>query len=92
MLGELPVWFVTQCSIRVGRALAERVLAQGWRLIASRRLLPRCDHSSLFHPGAPGGGASLFIGSRASDAVAALSAFPRLSPISGFREERDELL
>jgi hypothetical protein len=24
--------------------------------------------------------------------VAALSAFPRLSPISGFREERDELL
>ncbi|NTS65096.1 SDR family NAD(P)-dependent oxidoreductase [Sphingomonas sp. HHU CXW] len=32
-----PVWFVTGCSTGFGRALAERVIARGWRVIATAR-------------------------------------------------------
>jgi NAD(P)-dependent dehydrogenase (short-subunit alcohol dehydrogenase family) len=31
------VWFVTGCSTGFGRALAERVLARGWRVVATAR-------------------------------------------------------
>jgi NAD(P)-dependent dehydrogenase (short-subunit alcohol dehydrogenase family) len=33
----MPVWFITGCSRGIGRALAERVLARGHRLIATAR-------------------------------------------------------
>lgn len=32
-----PVWFITGCSTGFGRALAERVLARGWRVVATAR-------------------------------------------------------
>lgn len=32
-----PVWFITGCSTGFGRALAERVLARGWRCVATAR-------------------------------------------------------
>ena len=32
-----PVWFITGCSTGFGRALAERVLARGWRVAATAR-------------------------------------------------------
>lgn len=32
-----PVWFITGCSSGFGRALAERVLARGWRVVATAR-------------------------------------------------------
>ncbi|MBW6523259.1 SDR family NAD(P)-dependent oxidoreductase [Sphingomonas sp. RHCKR47] len=32
-----PVWLVTGCSTGFGRALAERVLARGWRVVATAR-------------------------------------------------------
>lgn len=32
-----PVWLITGCSTGFGRALAERVLARGWRVIATAR-------------------------------------------------------
>lgn len=34
---DMPVWFITGCSRGIGRALAERVLARGHRLIATAR-------------------------------------------------------
>lgn len=32
-----PVWFITGCSSGFGRALVERVLARGWRVVATAR-------------------------------------------------------
>ena len=32
-----PVWLITGCSTGFGRALAERVLARGWRVVATAR-------------------------------------------------------
>jgi NAD(P)-dependent dehydrogenase (short-subunit alcohol dehydrogenase family) len=32
-----PVWFITGCSTGFGRALAERVLSRGWRVVATAR-------------------------------------------------------
>jgi NAD(P)-dependent dehydrogenase (short-subunit alcohol dehydrogenase family) len=32
-----PVWLVTGCSTGFGRALAEKVIARGWRLVATAR-------------------------------------------------------
>jgi NAD(P)-dependent dehydrogenase (short-subunit alcohol dehydrogenase family) len=32
-----PIWFITGCSTGFGRALAERVLARGWRVVATAR-------------------------------------------------------
>jgi NAD(P)-dependent dehydrogenase (short-subunit alcohol dehydrogenase family) len=32
-----PVWFVTSCSTGFGRALAERVIERGWRVVATAR-------------------------------------------------------
>ena len=32
-----PVWFITGCSTGFGRALAQRVLARGWRVVATAR-------------------------------------------------------
>ncbi|MBB4596480.1 oxidoreductase [Xanthomonas arboricola] len=32
-----PVWFVTGCSTGLGRALAQRIVEQGWRLVATAR-------------------------------------------------------
>ncbi len=32
-----PVWFITGCSTGFGRALAEQVLARGWRVVATAR-------------------------------------------------------
>ena len=34
---ESPVWFITGCSSGLGRALAQRVLARGHRLVATAR-------------------------------------------------------
>jgi NAD(P)-dependent dehydrogenase (short-subunit alcohol dehydrogenase family) len=38
-----PVWFVTGCSTGFGRALAERVIERGWRVIATARGADRVD-------------------------------------------------
>jgi len=32
-----PVWLVTGCSTGFGHALAERILARGWRVVATAR-------------------------------------------------------
>jgi NAD(P)-dependent dehydrogenase (short-subunit alcohol dehydrogenase family) len=37
MFDDSPVWFITGCSTGFGRALAERVLARGWRVVATAR-------------------------------------------------------
>ena len=37
LINDTPVWFITGCSTGLGRALAERVLARGHRLIATAR-------------------------------------------------------
>ncbi|WP_066267351.1 oxidoreductase [Hydrogenophaga palleronii] len=34
---DKPVWFVTGCSTGLGRALARRIVDQGWRLVATAR-------------------------------------------------------
>ncbi len=39
-----PVWFITGCSTGFGRALAERVLARGWRVVATARDAARVAH------------------------------------------------
>ncbi|WP_342658376.1 oxidoreductase [Sphingomonas sp. NY01] len=36
-MSDTPVWFITGCSTGFGRALAERVLARGWRVVATAR-------------------------------------------------------
>ena len=36
-LSSDPVWFITGCSTGFGRALAERVLARGWRAVVTAR-------------------------------------------------------
>jgi NAD(P)-dependent dehydrogenase (short-subunit alcohol dehydrogenase family) len=36
-LDATPVWLITGCSTGFGRALAERVVARGWRLVATAR-------------------------------------------------------
>jgi NAD(P)-dependent dehydrogenase (short-subunit alcohol dehydrogenase family) len=43
MFDDSPVWFITGCSTGFGRALAERVLARGWRVVATARDLARLD-------------------------------------------------
>ncbi len=37
MPDQTPVWFITGCSTGFGRALVERVLARGWRAVATAR-------------------------------------------------------
>jgi len=32
-----PVWFITGCSTGLGRALAESIIARGWRVVATAR-------------------------------------------------------
>lgn len=34
---QKPVWFITGCSTGLGRALAQRIVDQGWRLVATAR-------------------------------------------------------
>lgn len=36
-MSDTPVWFITGCSTGFGRALAERVLTRGWRVVATAR-------------------------------------------------------
>jgi len=37
MSQETPVWFITGCSTGFGRALAERIVGRGWRVVATAR-------------------------------------------------------
>ena len=32
-----PVWFITGCSTGLGRALAERIIERGWRVVVTAR-------------------------------------------------------
>lgn len=46
-----PVWFITGCSTGFGRAVAEQVLARGWRLVATARQVASIAPLAASHPG-----------------------------------------
>lgn len=47
---DTPVWFISGCSTGFGRALAQAVLARGWRVVATARDAARVDDIAATAP------------------------------------------
>ncbi|GGE86083.1 oxidoreductase [Sphingomonas prati] len=69
---ETPVWFISGCSTGFGRALAEAVLAKGWRVVATARDADRVADIVAIDPNrALGLSLDVTIGNEVTAAVAA---------------------
>src|SRR4249920_3516070 len=74
-----PVWFITGCSTGLGRALAERVLKHGHRVVATARDPKQIQDIVLGNPNALGLPLDVKDAKQVSDAVAqAERAFGRI--------------
>lgn len=45
-----PIWFITGCSTGFGRAVAEQVLARGWRAVVTARQVASIEPLAAEHP------------------------------------------
>jgi NAD(P)-dependent dehydrogenase (short-subunit alcohol dehydrogenase family) len=50
-MNDGPVWFVTGCSKGLGRAIAQRVLREGYRCVVTARDVTRVEDLARAHPG-----------------------------------------